>query len=55
MVIKKNGKEYVIEEHSEAWEVSCKTGKLTVGYRIAKEVCADERALRDYIDAEDLF
>ena len=55
MIIKKDGKEYAIEERKELWVVSCKIGELSVEYKISKDICENEEQLRAYIAAEKLF
>ena len=55
MIIEKNGKEYAIEEQQNNWKISCKFGRVSVEYKIPKDVCSDQNALRKYIETEELF
>lgn len=55
MIIYKGDKMYTIAEHHECWVLSCKIGALSVEYKIPKDICADEKELRTYIETQELF
>ena len=52
MVIRKGNKEYTI---TECWVLSCTIGGLSVEYKVPKDICNDEKELRAYVEAEELF
>lgn len=55
MVIRKGNKEYTITERRECWVLSCTIGGLSVEYKVPKDICNDEKELRAYAEAEELF
>ena len=55
MIIRKDGKEYGVTERGECWVVSRKIGELSVEYKVPKDICDDEAALREYVKTDDLF
>ncbi len=55
MIIFKGDKEIVVEERQNCWVISRKVGKLSMEYKIPKDICADEDALRAYVEKESLF
>lgn len=55
MVIRKGNKEYTITERRECWVLSCTIGGLSVEHKVPKDICNDEKELRAYVEAEELF
>ena len=55
IIIRKDTREYSIEERRECWVLSCQIGGLSVEYKVPKDICADEEELRAYVQAEELF
>lgn len=55
MVIRKRNKEYTITERRECWVLSRTIGGLSVEYKVPKDICNDEKELRAYVEAEELF
>ena len=51
----KNGKQYAVSECSAHWSVELVVDSLTVSFRVSKEICADEAAIREYIKTEKMF
>lgn len=55
MDIEKNGKTYIVFEHTTKWVVKLNSGKLSVSYDVSKDICATEDELYDYIQSSNLF
>ena len=55
MVIRKDGKEYSVTELAECWVILRRIGELSVEYKVPKDICADEAALRKYVKTEEIF
>ena len=54
-ICEKNGKQYVVSERTAHWSVELEVGALSVSYKVSKEICEDEAALREYIKTEKMF
>ncbi len=49
MKIEKNGKIYTVEQYSQKWVVTLRSGKLSVAYDVSKKLCPTEAELREYV------
>lgn len=49
MIIEKNGNTYIVTEHKEEWTVKTDKGKLSIVFKVSKELCSTEEKLRGYI------
>ena len=55
MIVEKDEKSFLVKENVKTWTVTRKESRLTIDYSVPKDMCADEAALRKYIDENDLF
>ena len=55
MVIEKNGKFFIVTENKNSWTVKNKEGKVSISYKVPKDVCAGADELKDYIINHDIF
>ena len=55
MEIEKEGRTYAVKEKPKAWAVVYRADVITIEYKISKDICPDEAALRAYIRREKIF
>lgn len=55
MTIGKENKTYTVSEHRDFWILTLKAGELSVDFKVPKDMCPDEDALRAYVKEEPLF
>lgn len=54
-IVKKNETTYIIKECKNHWNVSTDGGRLSVSYRVYKDVCPTFEDLKAYIEKENIF
>lgn len=55
MNIKKGDTEYSVKELQNYWIVTKNVGRLTIEYKIAKDICGTIEELKQYIEKESAF
>ncbi|MGN1094905.1 MAG: hypothetical protein ACI4QR_00800, partial [Eubacteriales bacterium] len=55
MNIRKGDAEYSIKEFQNYWRITKGAGKLTIEYKVAKDICGTIEELKQYIEKESMF
>lgn len=55
MNIRKGDAEYSIKEFQNYWRITKCAGKLTIEYKVAKDICGTIEELKQYIEKESIF